>query len=69
VIAKRGQRKVHYCTSGNKSQVTVVACIKATGKLSGDNYCACKRWMHVDCISETVVDSNGNLRMYSYCIL
>ena len=30
---------------------------------------ACKRWMHVDCISETVVDSDGNLRMCSYCIL
>ena len=32
VIARRGQRKVCYCTSGNKSQVTVVACIKATGQ-------------------------------------
>jgi len=32
VIAKRGQCKVRYCTSGNKSQVTVVACIKATGQ-------------------------------------
>jgi len=32
VIAKKGQRKVSYCTSGNKSQVTVVACIKATSQ-------------------------------------
>ena len=29
---KRGQHKVLYCTSGNKSQVTVVACIEATGQ-------------------------------------
>ena len=32
VIAKRGQRKVRYCTSSNKSQVTVAACIKGTGQ-------------------------------------
>jgi len=32
VIAKRSQRKARYCTSGNKSQVTVVACIKTTGQ-------------------------------------
>jgi len=32
VITKRGQHKVRYCTSGNKSQITVVACIKATGQ-------------------------------------
>jgi len=32
VITKRGQRKVHYCTSSNKLQVTIVACIKATGQ-------------------------------------
>ena len=31
VLVKKGQRKVRYCTSGNKSQVTVVACINATG--------------------------------------
>ena len=30
VITKRGQYKVQYCTSGNKSQITVVTCIKAT---------------------------------------
>ena len=28
---KKGQRKVRHCTSGNKFQVTVVACINATG--------------------------------------
>ena len=32
VLAKKGQRKVRYCTSGNKSQVTVVACINAIGQ-------------------------------------
>jgi len=31
--------------------------------------CACKRWMHVDCVSETVADSDGNLRICSFCIL
>ena len=29
VIARRTQRKVRYCTSGNKSQITIVACINA----------------------------------------
>jgi len=32
MITKRGQHKVQYCSSGNKSQVRVVACIKATGQ-------------------------------------
>ena len=32
VLAKKGQRKVKYCTSGNKSQVTVVACINVIGQ-------------------------------------
>ena len=32
VIARRGQRKVRYCTSGNKSQITIVACINAIGQ-------------------------------------
>ena len=31
VVAKKGQRKVRYCTSGNKSQVTIVACVYAIG--------------------------------------
>ena len=29
VIARKGLRKVRYCTSGNKSQITIVACINA----------------------------------------
>ncbi|XP_065894182.1 uncharacterized protein [Dysidea avara] len=29
VVARRGQRKVRYCTSGNKFQITIVACINA----------------------------------------
>ena len=32
VVAKKGQKKVRYCTSGNKSQVTVVGCINAIGQ-------------------------------------
>ena len=28
---RKGQRKVRYRTSGNKSQITVVGCINATG--------------------------------------
>ena len=31
VLARKGQKKVRYCTSGNKSQVTVVGCINAIG--------------------------------------
>ena len=31
VMAKRGQTKVHCRTSGNKSQITVIACVSATG--------------------------------------
>ena len=31
IITKRGQKKVHYCTSGNKSQITVIGCISAAG--------------------------------------
>jgi len=32
VIARKGQRKVRYCTSGNKSQIMLVACINAIGQ-------------------------------------
>ena len=32
VLATKGQRKVRYRSSGNKSQVTVVGCVSATGQ-------------------------------------
>ena len=32
VLARKGQRKVRYRTSGNKSQVTVIGCINAAGQ-------------------------------------
>ena len=32
VIVKRGQRKVRYRVSGNKKQITVVACINAASQ-------------------------------------
>ena len=32
VVAKRGQKKVRYRTTGNKKQVTVVACVNASGQ-------------------------------------
>ena len=32
VVAKRGQKKVRYRTSGNKSQITVIACVSASGQ-------------------------------------
>ena len=31
IVVKKGQRKVRYRTSGNKSQVTVVGCVNAAG--------------------------------------
>ena len=31
IVTKRGQKKVRSRTSGNKSQVTVIACVSATG--------------------------------------
>ena len=31
VLAVKGQKKVRYCTSGNKSQITVIGCVNATG--------------------------------------
>ena len=31
VVAKRGQKKVRYQTSGNKSQITRIACVSASG--------------------------------------
>ena len=31
VVAAKGQKKVRYRTSGNKSQVTVIACVSASG--------------------------------------
>ena len=30
--SKKRQRKVRYCSSGNKSQVTVVACVNEVGQ-------------------------------------
>ena len=32
VPAKKGQKKVRYQSAGNKSQVTVVGCVSATGQ-------------------------------------
>ena len=32
VIAKRGQKKVRYRTTGNKSQINVIACVSASGQ-------------------------------------
>ena len=32
IIAKRGARKVHYCASGKKGQVTIVTCANAAGQ-------------------------------------
>jgi len=34
-IAKRGQKKVNFRTSGDRSQVTVIACVSATGHAIG----------------------------------
>ena len=31
--------------------------------------CACGKWLHEDCVSETVVDANGRLRMCSSCVV
>ena len=33
VVTKRGQKKVRCHTLGNKSQVTVIACVSATGQV------------------------------------
>ena len=33
VVTKRGQKKVRCRTSGNKSQITVIACVSATGQV------------------------------------
>jgi len=33
ILARKGQKKVQYCTSGNKSQITVVGCINAIGQV------------------------------------
>jgi len=32
VVALNGQKKVRYRTSGNKNQVTVIACVSASGQ-------------------------------------
>ena len=32
IVAKRGQKKVRYRTSGNKNQITVIACVSASGQ-------------------------------------
>ena len=32
VLNTKGQKKVRYCSTGNKSQITVVGCINATGQ-------------------------------------
>ena len=32
IITRRGQKKVRYRTSGNKSQVTIIGCVSATGQ-------------------------------------
>ena len=32
VLARRGQKKVRYSSTGNKSQITVVGCMNATGQ-------------------------------------
>ena len=32
VLTRKGQRKVRYCSSGNKAQVTVIGCINASGQ-------------------------------------
>ena len=31
--------------------------------------CACKQWIHVECISETVTDENGRKRVCSNCVI
>ena len=31
VVAEQGQKKVRYRTSGNKSQIIVIACVSASG--------------------------------------
>ena len=33
VVAQKGTRNVHYRTSGNKSQITVLLCANATGSV------------------------------------
>ena len=32
IVAKKGQRKVRYRTSGNKAQITVIGCVSASGQ-------------------------------------
>ena len=38
VVVKKGQKKVRYRSSGNKSQVTAVACVNAAGSYATLHY-------------------------------
>lgn len=33
VLARKGQKKIRFCSSGNKSQITVVGCVNAIGQV------------------------------------
>ena len=40
VLTRKGQRKVRYCISGNKSQITIVGCVNATAWYCSATLCA-----------------------------
>jgi len=38
---------------------------------SGEDWviCACKKWIHKNCIDEVVIDADGKERFCSYCVV
>ena len=43
VLARKGQKKVRYCSTGNKSQITVVGCINAIGQALPHSLCSMQK--------------------------
>ena len=61
VVALKGQKKVRYITSGNKNQVTVIACISGSGQVMPPFVIFDAKSLNMDWSKDEVVGSSYSL--------
>ena len=61
IVAKRGQKKVKYRTSGNINQITVIACVSASGQCIPPFVIFDAKWLNMEWRKDEVVGTSYGL--------
>jgi len=69
VLTRRGPKKVRYCSSGNKGQVTVVGCINAMGQALPPFVVFDAKNLHIKWTDNEVPGTTCRLSDNGYCFV